>query len=320
STSTSSSSSSAKRMRTASTSATKSVKFLIISDTHDTELQSYPECDVLLHCGDLTEDGSSASISAALKSLGKVKAELKIAIAGNHEISLDKDFYLSEGGLEAEHEKSRSLVFGSESIAAQNGITFLEEGTHRFTLKSGASFQIYTSQWTPKHGSSAFQYPSGEDRYNPAEITPLWAKNVGTETSIIPEDIDIVMTHGPPKYILDDTNDGRSAGCEHLRRAIARARPRLHCFGHIHAGYGVQRVEFDTSKTNAVVGKESDGIILLPKDFIGKNQAKRKGYASLPPGVAEAFRSKKQTIMVNAAIIDEFYEPGNAPWIVDLDL
>ncbi|KAF2797039.1 Metallo-dependent phosphatase [Melanomma pulvis-pyrius CBS 109.77] len=307
-----------KRLRTSC--GPKSVRFLVLSDTHGSELPSYPECDVVLHCGDLTEDGSAASISSALQALGKSKAELKLAIAGNHEISLDKEYYLSEGGLEADYLKSRSLVSGPDPEAEKNGVTFLEEGTHEFILKSGATFRIFTSQWTPKYGSSAFQYDSGEDRFNPTELTPKWAKNVGTETSIVPEGIDIVMTHGPPKYILDDTSDGRSAGCEHLRRAIARTKPRIHCFGHVHGGYGIQRIEFNSSAKLVSKDEESDAIVTLPKDFIGKNQAKRKGYASLPPGAAEAFRTKKQTLIINAAIMDDSQEPGNAPWIVDLEL
>lgn len=47
------------------------------------------------------------------------------------------------------------------------------------------------------------------------------------------------MTHGPPKYILDGTRDGCNGGCEHLLQAINRMKSKLHCFAHIHAGYGV---------------------------------------------------------------------------------
>ena len=298
---------------------TKPTRFLILSDTHDAKLPSHPECDVLLHCGDLTEDGSPSSLAAAIKALGNIAAELKLAIPGNHDITLDKEYYLSEGGLEADHLTSRSLISGPESLATQNGVTFLDEGAHRFTLRSGARFALYASQWTPRHGSSAFQYPSGEDRYNPPDVTPKWATNVATETSIIPDGIDIVMTHGPPKYILDTTSAGQSAGCEHLRRAIACTKPRLHCFGHIHSGYGAQRVEFTDAVQEEICG-DADSIVMLPKEFVGRNQARRKGYASLPPSAAEAFRVKRQSLMVNAAIVDEEGEPWNMPWVVELDL
>jgi len=292
--------------------STATVKFLIVSDTHDTALRATPKCDVMLHCGDFTESGSSESIEEAMKALSNVEAELKLVIAGNHEISLDKAYYLSEGGSEAEHHKSCAIVRSNTSIH------FLEEGTHHFTLKSGAKFAIYASSWTPKYGSSAFQYPTNEDRFNGHETTPEWGKNVGTEMSIIPDGVEIVMTHGPPQYILDMTADGRSAGCEHLRRAIARVRPRLHCFGHVHRGYGAQRVGYDDK---AEKGKGEDCLVPLPQEWVGKNQTKRKGYACLSPGTAETFRQNtKQTLMVNAAIMDEENEPTNVPWLVELDL
>lgn len=209
------------------------VRFLVLSDTHDAELPStFPPCDVVLHCGDTTENGTPESISKALQNLGKIDAELKLVIAGNHEISLDRDYYLSEGGSPTDVEKARALVAtGAASEASKNGARFLEEGLHTFTLTSGATFTIYASAFTPSYGSSGFQYPSTEDRFNASKFTPSWGVNVGTEMSIIPSHVDIVMTHGPAKYILDSTSDGQSAGCEHLRRAIERVRPKLFCFG-----------------------------------------------------------------------------------------
>jgi predicted MPP superfamily phosphohydrolase len=279
---------------------------------------SLPQCDVLLYCGDITEDGSPESIEKALQALGNIKAELKLMIAGNHEISMDKDYYLAEGGLPEDVEKTQKLFSPtSSSVASKSGITFLEEGTYTFTLSSGTSFTIYASPFTPKYGSSAFQYPTVEDRFNPAEYSHSWAQNVGTETSTIPENVDIVMTHGPPKYILDSTSDGRSAGCDHLRRAIERVKPKLHCFGHVHRGYGAQRLEFnDKVKTKG----DCDTIMPLPKEWVGKNQAKRKGFASIPPGSHEDLRASKQTLCVNAAMEGKKGLLENAPWVVDLDL
>jgi hypothetical protein len=295
------------------------VRFLVLSDTHGNDLPALlPECDVLLHCGDITEDGSPESIEKALQVLGNIKAELKLMIAGNHEISMDKNYYLTEGGSPEDIEKTNKLLCPtSPSVASESGITFLVEGTHTFTLSSGASFIIYASSFTPKYGASAFQYPTGEDRFNPPEYSHSWAQNVGTETSTIPENIDIVMTHGPPKYILDSTSDGRSAGCEHLRRAIERVRPRLHCFGHVHRGHGAQRLEFD-DKVKAI--GDCDTIIPLPKEWVGKNQAKKKGFASIPPSSLEHFRASKQTLCVNAAMEGEKGLLENAPWVVDLAL
>ncbi|KAL5421445.1 hypothetical protein PMIN04_005604 [Paraphaeosphaeria minitans] len=291
------------------------VRFLIMSDTHDGHdkiLKSTPQCDVLLHCGDFTQDGSPEAIKQVLDAFSKIEVELKLFIAGNHEIALDKEYYLSQGGTEEGHQKARRLL-------CTPGIRFLEEGTHELTLKSGTHFKIFVSPWTPRYDSSAFQYSTHKDRFNQSNMTPSWAENVGTTASIIPESVDIVMTHGPLKYVLDKPGDGTSAGREHLRRAIARTRPRLHCFGHVHKGYGAQRVRYDDRKT---IKKEGDDrMVLLPQEWVGKNQAKRKGHANLPPGSAEKFRNNAQeTLMVNAVIMDDDDQPENAPWLVELDL
>jgi hypothetical protein len=296
------------------TRATKPVRFLILADTHNADLPSnLPSCDLVLHCGDITEDGSPASISAALASLGRIEASLKLVIAGNHDISLDKEYYTSEGGTLADVEKSLALVSpASSSTATNNGITFLHEGTHTFTLASGASFTIYASPFTPAYGASAFQYPSHHDRYNPASQTPEWATNVSTEQSLIPDHVDIVMTHGPAKYILDRTSDGTSAGYEHLRRAIARARPRLFCFGHVHCGYGAQRLAFGEDGV--------DDIVPAAKEWVGRNQTTKKGFARLAPSAVEVWGREEQTLAVNAAMEGEGGVLENAAWVVDLEL
>jgi hypothetical protein len=313
-----------KRARAASShSLSTPVRFLILSDTHGAELPAnLPPCDVLLHCGDLTEDGTPESISSALQNLGKVKAELKLVIAGNHEISLDKLYWLSQGGTDAEAERALALVNPKQSSeASRNGVTFLWEGTYTFTLACGATFRIYVSPHTPVYGASAFQYPSSEDRFN-SSGTPLWATNVGTETSTIPDHVDIVMTHGPPKYILD-TIDGKSAGCEHLRHAIARVRPRLHCFGHIHTPRcGFYEAHMLKYGGEAELEDDSEPISSISKVWIGKNSSRKKGFRSLPPNAAQNLREdKQQTLCINAAM--EGDAPGvleHPPWLVELDL
>jgi hypothetical protein len=299
------------------------VRFLILSDTHGAELpKDLPPCDVLLHCGDLTEDGTPESISSAIQTLGQVEAKLKLVIAGNHEISLDKSYWLSQGGTEADAERAAALVSSEvRSEASMNGITFLWEGTHTFSLACGAAFKIYASPHTPIHGTSAFQYPSDEDRFN-SSGTPLCAKNVGTEVSTIPNEVDIVMTHGPPKYILD-MKDGRSAGCEHLRRAIARVQPRLHCFGHIHSRRrGFYEAHVLNYVGEAELADDTELIKSVSKVWIGENSTRKKGFRSLTPGAAQSFReNKQQTLCVNAAM--EGDEPGvleHPPWLIELDL
>lgn len=57
----------------------------------------------------------------------------------------------------------------------------------------------------------------------------------------MPDDVDILVTHGPPKAHLD--YDG--AGCEFLLAELWRVQPRLHVFGHIYSGYGQELVQYN---------------------------------------------------------------------------
>jgi Icc-related predicted phosphoesterase len=74
------------------------------------------------------------------------------------------------------------------------------------------------------------------NRYRGAEIKRHWDK--------IPNDIDVLVTHGPPHKILDtilrtDPVMGNNVGCQDLFNKILEI-PTLkhHFFGHIHGGYG----------------------------------------------------------------------------------
>jgi hypothetical protein len=115
----------------------------IVSDTHDIAIHPSVKCDVLLHCGDLTGNGSPTSIRNALEQIATVNAELKLIIAGNHDLSLDKAYYMSEGGSGGENLVACSLVMGESSLATMLRIKFLQEGTYSFKLSSGATFTIY---------------------------------------------------------------------------------------------------------------------------------------------------------------------------------
>ena len=318
---------------------TKTVRFLIISDTHDMILSSdtssalrtpSPEVDVVLHCGDLTEACTLDGLRGAVALLSAIPAELRLVIAGNHDTLLDPSTCSPE-----EHEEALRIMRDAS-------ITYLTEGTHGFALQSGATFSVFASPYTPSQHNCAslghaFQYPSNHDRYNPKQDssgkdkTPSYAINTSTPTSNIPSNVDIVMTHGPPKYLLDSFASGGSAGCEHLRRAICRVRPLLHCFGHVHSAYGMQRVlwrdAYNTSELEHLgIDTENsytdDNILPLPVQAEGRmrNSNRKRGFAKLNRNTYQSLSQGKQTLMVNAAIMDEEGLPSNAPWVVELDL
>jgi Icc-related predicted phosphoesterase len=82
---------------------------------------------------------------------------------------------------------------------------------------------IYGSPWQLPFYDWAFNLPE-------AELAKKW--------SVIPEGIDIILTHGPPTGFGDVTMNGDKAGSQSLIDVIARTRPRLVVFGHIHEGRG----------------------------------------------------------------------------------
>jgi predicted phosphodiesterase len=163
-----------------------STRFLVISDTHNFEFDNassafslpLPKVDVVLHCGDLTNVGGSSSFKNILKMLGAIDAEKKLVIAGNHDLDLDKEYWrssLQEGDDPEEVEKEHleehgtamSIMTGPLAAAAAD-VTYLEEGTHTFTLKNGAKFTIYASPYQPEFNKWAFSYERTEDRFNTA--------------------------------------------------------------------------------------------------------------------------------------------------------
>lgn len=115
-------------------------------------------------------------------------------------------------------------------FSEEQGITFLDEGIHNFRLQNGAALTVYASPFTPSpEASMGFQFKLNDDH----------------NFSVLPPDnkrVDVAITHEPPKSVLDRTASMKRGGCDQLFAAIAKARPRLHCFGHIHEGWGAKLV------------------------------------------------------------------------------
>jgi len=301
-------------------------RFCIISDTHscaplpssDTK-HAYrlplPRADVLLHAGDLTIVGQLREYRVILDVLKAADAELKIVIAGNHDLSLDDEFMRlvikgqrEDMDTEMDVRKAKDMWTGEEARNA--GIVYLEEGTRTFELKNGAKFTIYTSPYTPEFCQWGFAYERDQDRYNDSKAiskhgirefqapnpVPLWPR------------IDIMMTHGPPHGILDETCSGDEVGCENLLAAVKHCRPRLHCFGHIHEGWGAERHNWDDGSVETVQ---------LSKDAVLEAGA---AVVDLSTSGGAPLKFGKETVFVNAAIMNVEYQPLNAPWVIDLDL
>ena len=63
------------------------MKILHISDTHGKhhQLKDLPEADVVVHTGDITEDGTEEEVKDFIEWFGNLPYKHKIFIAGNHD-------------------------------------------------------------------------------------------------------------------------------------------------------------------------------------------------------------------------------------------
>ncbi|KAH7309593.1 Metallo-dependent phosphatase-like protein [Stachybotrys elegans] len=226
-------------------------RIVCISDTHNCTV-NLPEGDVLIHAGDLTNQGSYSELSRAVKWLESTKFEAKIVIAGNHDVTLDKDFY-AEHGSYFHNQDPQSSADCLSLLASSSSITYLchSSATVRLSSPDGPHtiFTIFGSPYSPRHGLWAFYYDAPTTISNHSELTNLWGS--------IPLDTDIVVTHTPARTHCDETDERRATGCEALRRALWRVRPRLAVCGHIHDGRGAQRVQWDLGSQNVKYAEAS---------------------------------------------------------------
>lgn len=349
--------------------ATVKTRILIISDTHCASLTEHgdprtpstafkaplPKADLLIHCGDLTHVGEMEQYHVTLDMLKQIDAPVKLVIAGNHDLSLDRDFVfahrsggasmrqppnLTEDQADARVNAAWELWSAESGRARREGVTFLNEGVHRVPLPNGAVANIYASQYTPEFFDWAFPYERHEDRFNTPGVSLADARNIApypipTRSSAL-HPIDVVITHGPPWLRLDPTKRGDPAGCPHLLRALMRARPLVHCFGHIHEGWGAERVRWAAeaedlqSKASTIAAWKDGGwragiadggeaASAVRVDEKGA-QERHAAYVDVSAEGGSPVRPGEETLLINAAIMDVTYKPANAPWLVDVDL
>ncbi|KAI4250399.1 MAG: hypothetical protein LQ352_005341 [Teloschistes flavicans] len=294
--------------------------FLVLSDTHDIDLDTFtkdvwpaqrdqlPKIDVVLHCGDLTQVGGGSSFKKALKVLGSINADKKLVIAGNYDLELDQQYWTTyrdeDGNTEDPEDHDEAVAIMKGQTATEAGVLFLDEGTHTYNLQNGAKLALYASPYTPSFGDWAFPYSDTEDRFNAVDATPPNAR-------AMPDHVDIVMTHGPPKGILDLCPQG-NVGCDKLLQAIRRVKPIMHCFGHIHEGHGLEVLDWKTpnaqDKALPIERTSGDHVEI---EYSAEGNSRSVGWNG---------RKGDSTLAVNASIETERGKPPNAPWLITLNL
>jgi Icc-related predicted phosphoesterase len=84
---------------------------------------------------------------------------------------------------------------------------------------------------------------------------------------MIPNDIDVLITHGGPQNILDANANNQNCGCRDLLEAVMAIQPKVHCFGHIHESYGIEEVN-DTTFINASIMNGKYESVNKPIEFL----------------------------------------------------
>ena len=181
------------------------MKLSFISDTHSRHKNLIIDPgDVLIHCGDFTAQGSLDDTLDFAEYMAAQDFTHKVVIAGNHDWCFEDDRRAAAEACLREHD----IVYLNDSAIEIDGLKFW-----------GSPVQPEFYHW-------AFNRQRGE------EIRAHW--------NLIPEDTDVLITHGPAFGILDICADGSRVGCEDLLQTIRRLKPEIHAFGHIHESYGIR--------------------------------------------------------------------------------
>lgn len=194
------------------------MKIVTLSDTHNrhAEIKNIPEADIIIHSGDATNRGGISEVEDFLKWYGNLNYKHRIFIPGNHDFLFEKQPEFSK------------------KLCDKYGVNLLIDESIKID-----GYKIWGSPHTPWFHNWAFnkaRTPVEAALYKCAEIFPYW--------QMIPDDIDILITHGPPYGILDELTykdcapKGEFIGCMDLANEIKRIKPMIHIFGHIHCGYG----------------------------------------------------------------------------------
>jgi len=172
-------------------------------------LPDVPVCDVLLIAGDVTPtaDHDVAFQARWLDTefrawLEAAPARHVVGIAGNHDFVYER---------------------APELVPDDLPWTYLQDAD---TTIEG--LRIWGSPWTPWFFDWAFNAPKGEEG----------EAFLGERYATVPDDIDVLVIHGPPAGYGDLTAGGMTVGSRAQLELVRRIEPALCVFGHIHEGRG----------------------------------------------------------------------------------
>jgi len=176
------------------------MELVFLSDTHYCHKEfDVGQGDVLIHSGDAEINSKDACVSFA-QWMDQQKFKYKIFVPGNH------DSYLAD--------KTQEAI----SIFHDYGINVLIDDGIKIN-----DYLFWGTPYVPQFGRWDFMKKESELLAHYKQIPP---------------EVDVLITHGPPKYILDQNHRGDWCGSEFLSQLVMQKKPIVHAFGHIHDSYG----------------------------------------------------------------------------------
>lgn len=222
------------------------MRLVAIADTHlfQDDLGELPPGDVFIHAGDFCRGGTLSEFRQVVPWLKSLRFEHKILVAGNHDRCFEEnlDEVLELLGPQFHYLQDTECVI--------DGISF------------------WGSPWQPEFRTWAFNLPRGRS------LAEKWSK--------IPATTDVLITHGPPLGIGDDSGMDLRCGCEALRQRVQQLPLSLHLFGHIHQDGGCWQ-HGDTWFANVTTWESERGPTVIDVDKITKEVM----FVQVPPRKAE---------------------------------
>ncbi len=249
------------------------MKAILLSDSHGNFKQVLPflnkavqdKIDLIIHSGDISPhfltDGGYGSYSDRegqkkyfiqkwCKFLNQNKSIKMVMIAGNH------DFFLSDL---RDKPKFYDWDFNRDNDVKSIGYIpsdVVQNIPDNLVLLNSTSINIfglniYGDSWTPYFYNWAFNLKINDKSH--------WKD--------IPDNVDILITHGPPYGILDKNEHGKGMNCGdiNLLQQIEsnRIKPMLHVFGHIHCNRPYT-INDESIFVNASLCQENNKVKLNP--------------------------------------------------------
>ena len=181
-----------------------------ISDTHNKHNKlngKLPGGALLIHSGDISSLGRKHEVEGFIKWFGKQDYTHKVFIAGNHDMTFDREILLRNklAHFEGRTEYDTECADGKPEWLTEmlgdlpNGVHYLENSSIKLE-----GINIWGSPYSPSFGYGwGFNIDRGYDS------NQLW--------NTIPDDTDIVITHTPIWSYCDRTsNTYENVGCKDL--------------------------------------------------------------------------------------------------------